>query len=529
MQLHQLIQGSPAWLQFRLERYTAGEAAAMLGMSPYVTRNDLLEHKATGTAQEFSDWVQKHILDYGHEVEALARPLVEHMIGQDLYPVTASEGMYSASCDGLTMDETIAFEHKQWNTELAAAVAAGVVPDHHQPQCQQILMVTGAEKVIFVCSDGTPKNFVYTEVFPSPEWQARIRAGWEQFAVDLVNFERKEFAPKPQAEVIMQLPALSMQIRGEVAFSNLPAFKAKAEEFIASIKTDLTTDEDFANAEAQIKFCDNAEKALEQAKAAALAQTVDIDLLMRTVDHISEQLREKRLLLTRTVKDKKESIKYEILTGGKSALAVHIISLEAELAPLRLPAIVADFAGAMKNKRTLESLHNAVDTTLANAKIEANEIAKAMRSRLSWYRANVAGYDALFADLQSLILKADDDFHLAVTTRINAQRAKEAEQAQAVITKAQVQPMPTAAPQPAPVAAPRAKTNVDEPPTMRLCDLGQRLGFTLSSEFLTKLGFPPVARSRNSMLYRPSDFPAICAALVAHLHSLQSSDQLVGA
>jgi hypothetical protein len=54
------------------------------------------------------------------------------------------------------MDDRRAFEHKQWNEELAASVRAGIVPDEHLPQCQQVLLVTGAEELIFVVSDGTP-------------------------------------------------------------------------------------------------------------------------------------------------------------------------------------------------------------------------------------------------------------------------------------------------------------------------------------------------------------------------------------
>ncbi|RKH23325.1 endonuclease, partial [Corallococcus sicarius] len=153
------------------------EAAAMLGISPLVTRTELLHMKATATAQEFSEWVQKHILDYGHEVEALARPLVEELIGEDLYPVTCSDGLLSASCDGLTMAEDVAFEHKQWNQALADAIAAGHLPDEYMPQPQQIMMVTGCSSVVFVCSDGTRDNFVYLVVTPDPVWQERIRAG----------------------------------------------------------------------------------------------------------------------------------------------------------------------------------------------------------------------------------------------------------------------------------------------------------------------------------------------------------------
>jgi predicted phage-related endonuclease len=82
------------WAQFRLTKFGASEAAAMLGISTKAKRTELLHMKHTGTPKEFSDWVQKNILDYGHEVEALARPIIEELIGEDLYPVTCSTGTF---------------------------------------------------------------------------------------------------------------------------------------------------------------------------------------------------------------------------------------------------------------------------------------------------------------------------------------------------------------------------------------------------------------------------------------------------
>ena len=263
MQIHNLIQGTNEWHLFRAEHFGASEAAAMLGLSKKVKRTELLHMKHTGTAKEFTDWVQANILDYGHEVEAMARPLVEEIIADELYPVTCSEGIYSASCDGLTMTEDVAFEHKQWNEALAQSVADGILPEEHMPQCQQVLMVSGASKVVFVVSNGTPDKLVHMDVLPDAEWFDRIKAGWSQFEKDLAGYSPRELAEKPQAEAIMQLPALMVQIRGEVATSNLPAFKAAAEQFIANIKTDLQTDQDFADAESTVKFCDKAEKDLD--------------------------------------------------------------------------------------------------------------------------------------------------------------------------------------------------------------------------------------------------------------------------
>ncbi|WP_338762091.1 YqaJ viral recombinase family protein [Massilia sp. METH4] len=550
MQIHDLVQGSPEWAAFRQEHFGASEAAAMLGLSTRVTRNELLHMKHTGTAQEFSNWVQENILDHGHEVEALARPLVEDMIGEELYPVTCSDGRLSASCDGLTMGENIAFEHKQWNEALATSISEGFLPDEYMPQCQQIMMVTGADRVVFVCSDGTPDRFESMDVRPDVEWQERIRAGWEQFAADLAVYVPREYAPKPAAAAIMALPALVIQIRGEVATSNLPAFQAQAEQFIASIKTDLLTDEDFANAEATVKFCEQAEDDLEQAKRAALEQTADIAELMRTIDHISEQLRSKRLTLARTVKDKKELIKATILAQAKSAFQQHVAALEREIAPLRLAFQARDFAGAMKNKRTLATLQNAVDTELANGKIAVDAIAAAVRGRLAWFREQAAEHEFLFADLQNIIQKVDEDFKLLVASRIDnhnriqaeaAERARQDQEAAKVREAAaeqarqeaaartqqeapapQVQPTeaavatpPVASPAPTPRPAPAAASGT--PPALRLGQIGTRLGFNLTADFLRTLGFEPAGRDKAAVLYHDADFPAICAALIDHI------------
>jgi len=548
MEIHNLVQGSPEWQAFRLERRGASEAAAMLGLSSKVSRTELLHMKATGTAQEFSDWVQTHILDHGHYVESLARPLVEDLIGTELYPVTCSDGLLSASCDGLTMGEDVAFEHKQWNQALADAIAAGQLPDEYMPQPQQIMMVTGCSKVVFVCSDGTLDNFVHLDVLPDPAWQERIRAGWAQFEADLATYEPKEYPIKPEAEPIMQLPALVIQIRGEVATSNLPAFQAKAERFISSIKTDLVTDQDFADAEATVKFCEQAESNLEQAKRAALEQTADIAELMRTIDLIGEQLRAKRLTLQRTVKDKKELIKASILAQVKQAFQEHVAALEAEIAPLRLVFQARDFAGAMKNKRTLATLQDAVDTELANAKIAVDAIAQGVRGRLAWYREHAAEHQFLFADLQSVIQKADEDFQLAVRTRIENHQRQEAEKAERArqeqeaaqaraeadkrareeaVARAQATPAPAAEVQPAapaqvtPIAAARPAA-AGAAPTLRLGQIAERLGFSLTADFLASLGFGAAGRDRAAVLYHEADFPHMCAALIRHITAAQA-------
>lgn len=95
---HNLTQGSPGWHAFRATKFGASDAAAMLGISPYQTRNELLRQKFTGTGKEVSADLQR-VFDKGHEAEALARPIVERLIDAELYArcVSCRESQESVS------------------------------------------------------------------------------------------------------------------------------------------------------------------------------------------------------------------------------------------------------------------------------------------------------------------------------------------------------------------------------------------------------------------------------------------------
>ena len=122
-------QGTPEWLQARAKRFNASEAPAMMGVSSYMTRTELLRQKATGIVPEVDAATQRRF-DDGHAAEAAARPLVEAMIGMTLIPSVATDdsGKFLASMDGVDVSDdfvslacTVGFEHKLWNAEIAAA------------------------------------------------------------------------------------------------------------------------------------------------------------------------------------------------------------------------------------------------------------------------------------------------------------------------------------------------------------------------------------------------------------------------
>jgi predicted phage-related endonuclease len=468
---HDLVQGSPEWLEFRLSHNGASEAAAMLGLSSKVKRTELLHMKKTGNAKEFSDWVQEHILDPGHEAEAAARLIIEKQIGEDLYPVTMSIGDTSASCDGLVMSEVTAWEHKQFNQALYESIEFGELPEEHMPQAQQVLMVTGAERLIFTCSDGTEANMVSMEIRPDPEWFERLNAGWAQFAKDVAEYVPTVTEAKPVGRTPETMPALRIEVTGMVTASNLQAYRDHALAVFAGINRELTTDQHFADAERTVKWCEEVESKLKAAKEHALSQTESIDALFKTIDDITAEARRVRLDLDKLVMKRKVEVKDGILLTAKAAYDKHIADLKAETgAWIALPS--PDFAGAAKGKRTVASIQDAVNTVLANAKIDADASAKRIRANLACIKEDGAEYEFLFADKLALISKPIDD-KAAEEKRQEQERARiraeEQAKAEAAVrdaaTKAAEQPAPVAAaaPTPAPAPAPRpvSKVRVD--------------------------------------------------------------------
>lgn len=437
---HELIQGEPEWDAFRFEHDGSSEIASALGLDKKNLRNDMLHAKSSGIPKMFSAWLQENVLDKGHKLEALARPIIEKMIGTRLYPMVYSRGRPSASCDGIKMDGTIGWEHKQWNESLAEAVRAGELPDTHMPQVQQQLLITGAEKWIFTVSDGTEEKMVSMEVLPDPAWFERILAGWEQFNKDCENYQHIEHAEKPIADVVIELPALFIHAKGEITTNNMHEFgialTAKLEE-VRAIK--LITDQDFSNAEAAAKqFRDTCDK-LKIAKAQMLEQTVSIGEAARMMDAWHEQLRVTALDLEKRVKEEKLNKQTAIILAVKVAYAEHIDSLESEINPIRLNLSIPDFSGALKGKRVLSAWHNAVDTLLSQEKSKANMQASDIRAKLAWCKENAAGMSFLFPDLQQIINKPLDDFILLIQSRIKVHKETEARKEAELRAKAEAE------------------------------------------------------------------------------------------
>ncbi|NWC74264.1 YqaJ viral recombinase family protein [Pseudomonas sp. P7759] len=542
MKVHNVIQGSAEWLALRASHFTASEAPAMMGASKFQTRNDLLAMKKTGIVPDVTPQ-QQAAFDRGHATEEMARPLAEEDIGEELYPIVGTSGNLLASMDGATMLGDVLFEHKLWNEKVATQIRAGELDPHYYWQLEQQLLVSGAERVLFVCSDGTRDKYVSMYYSPVPGRREELIAGWAQFEQDLGEFVPQETKVEAIGAAPDQLPALRIDVTGMVTASNLDAFKSHALTVISNISTELKTDQDFADADATVKWCSEVEDKLKAAKEHALSQTESIDVLFKAIDDITAETRRKRLELEKLVKARKEMIRSDIVMDAAKALQDHIDQINGTLGGrIRMPRVASDFAGAIKGKKSVSSLQEAADSELARAKIEASRIADGIRVNQSSLNELAADHKFLFHDFQELALKANDDLVALIKVRINEHEQQQAElkrledekaqqlaaQQQQQVVEAVVEQPVKATEQPAAVTATPIKTAaavqqpVDDGRHFKLGDLSDRLGFVVSASFMGSLGFDPAARERGATLYRECDFSRICTALVNHIQAVQA-------
>jgi hypothetical protein len=268
---------------------------------------------------------------------------------------------------------------------------------------------------------------------------------------------------------------------------------------------------------------------------------------------------------------RKTEIREEIVAGARHALQQHAAALSVECKPAVLNLSgVGDFAGAIKGKRTVQTLREACDAELAKARIALDNQARVIRANLAAFRDLAKDREVLFPDLGVLATKAVDDFTAAVGKRIadadaahqrliqqEREAAERRAQAQAdakaraeqdeaerrarAIAAASAAPAPAAAPAPLPaavqpptaapaLAAPVAVPAVNEMATLKLGTICDRLGVNVTAAFVTDtLGVAPAATNGAAKLFRESDFRRICVGLVAHVNAAAARDWRVAA
>lgn len=536
-------QGSDEWLRHRSAHFSASDAASVLGTSPYRSRAELLREKATGIAPDVDDATARRFA-LGHEYEATARPWAEEIIGCDLYPIVLAadvEGLpLSASFDGVDMLQTVTFEHKTGRADLLASLERGEIPEQYHPQLEQGLLLSGAERCLFMASCGNRESMRFAWYEPNQELRAKLIAAWLQFAADVAAYEPEPAAaPVPVARPVEGFGVLSLRVEGRVLASNLDAFRAGADAFIARLPkaSELETDQDFADAEAAVKACGEAESRIKAAKDAALAQKDDVDAVLRAADAVAETIRAAQLALEKVVKAEKENRRAAIVSAGVQSVLAHYTSINATLGEYSIGApasLSSELGAAIKGKRTISSITDAVDAAVANAKIEASQQADKVRASivvldehqdaLHLLPDRVALAHSLTPDvLRSVIRDRLDDARAKEAARIERIRAEE-------LAKAEKESVPVGLSTHDPARVNPSFLPGNHIPARSTVKLGQINAairpLSITAEGLSSLGFHPVGTERAAKLYDASQFDAMRAAMIALLESADRPRQV---
>jgi hypothetical protein len=251
--------------------------------------------------------------------------------------------------------------------------------------------------------------------------------GWEQFKTDLEDHEVKAVVELPKADAIMDLPAVIVQVKGELTLCNMGDVRPQFDDFLANAITIMVSDEDFAMAEKESKLArKTAKRCLDTAKG-VVDQTSSISEVTRELELYASKFNALALSQEKAVKTQKEARKVAIMSEAVKAYSVYRDALEAEISPIRLFAPAPDFAGAMKAKRTISSLEDAVASELALAKINADAVAKEIRSCLAYLDETAKDYRFLFNDLQVIIYLDRSHFEMTVRVRVESHKKAEAD------------------------------------------------------------------------------------------------------
>jgi putative phage-type endonuclease len=151
-----LKQGSPDWHLWRTYGIGGSDVAAILGLSPWQTREALLNHKATHDPRfdrKKSDR-KTPAMQHGIDSEPRVRAMYEDLIGIKVTPCCILHDewdWHKASLDGLNDLEDLIVEIKSPTSPRSHRPAvAGIVPEHYYCQIQHQLSVAGIKRCHYV-------------------------------------------------------------------------------------------------------------------------------------------------------------------------------------------------------------------------------------------------------------------------------------------------------------------------------------------------------------------------------------------
>ena len=151
-----------AWLEWRAGGIGGSDVAGIMGVSPWVTRPQLLRQKIKNwkCVARQGDSRKSPAMMRGTRLEPKIRDLFNQRSGRSLVPACGIHDVLRfmrSSFDGLDETGRVALEIKCPNINDHTTALEKAVPEKYWPQCQHNLYVAGADKLYYVSWSDNPR------------------------------------------------------------------------------------------------------------------------------------------------------------------------------------------------------------------------------------------------------------------------------------------------------------------------------------------------------------------------------------
>jgi hypothetical protein len=214
---------------------------------------------------------------------------------------------------------------------------------------------------------------------------------------------------------------LIIKLTGEIQSSNFDKWKNNLIAQVKSTNTLLVSDDDFINAINQVKTFKVAEKTLKKAKISALEQAAGIQELFSTIDQVSEEARQTRLLLERQIKKRKLEIKNEYIKSGIKKIKEFIDQQNNEFQLIDHSSFLNkdNFDSAAKGKAGTKGMETAIEAVCNKLKVEILLRSEEVSHNKSIYDSLTEKHKLLFQDFHSILSLSKKEFETIIKKRIN--------------------------------------------------------------------------------------------------------------
>lgn len=419
-----------AHIKLRMQHICASEAPVIMGDSKFMSRAQLLRLKKSGVQRDVNEWTQK-IFDQGHHSEFECRPKMEKICDFDLFPISGRRDLDGvpifASFDGINFPlNSVHWEHKQFNEDKYNCILGGDIsslPDTWQLEFQ--MLVNGNNDCFYSCGND-PEKFSHIIYEYNNEKRQKLVEAIKIFWDEVQNPEVEgEFYENNEKKSIESLPSIQISTHAVVSRSNLFDYEQAAINFIESLRSDLETDEDFALGESALRLMKDQREALKTAKHSIIKSSADIEAAVNKIEWLDSQFKNKITFYKSAIDQKKEKIKHCAIMSRKRDFEEYVLNKHKEISGYKV-IYFCDLSSAIKNKKTMVSINNALDSALANAKSEYMILFNKVKSNIDIFEEKSKGYGGLFVDKNMIVNENSAEAVSAiVSARIEAAKADE--------------------------------------------------------------------------------------------------------